>query len=420
LKENNRHKASIILAAVTAGFLLSYPFAGTFPGRLLTALFGASMIGGLADWFGITALFRKPLGIPFRTEIIPKSREKIFDSLAGMVENELLTRESLIAKLEKFDISGKLLLYLDEDGGRKDLADLAARIASELLGRIDPDRAGTYLERLLNENSDNIRFSELFSDSVLWLSENITDQRLVAAVVEEIKDFILFPEFGLLVNGIIRDIFDGIQRSADMETAGRKLFFRFVLAVADFSDMSPSKLSARILTEALEYFNALKSPDSIQRKGLEAWLAKTADELRSDQALHEKIERKGLDMLKKAGTGPAFANHVYPRLKDEKQFRRLQSFAAAIVDRLVEGFRKSPEEQAALDAFVKKALTRMVEENHQVIGRMVRQKLETFSNETLVELVEEKAGNDLQIIRINGSIVGGLVGLAAFLLTFWI
>lgn len=420
MKGNNRHKASIILAAVTAGFLLSYPFSDTFGGRLLTALFGASMIGGLADWFGITALFRKPLGIPFRTEIIPKNREKIFDSLAGMVENELLTKESLVAKLGKFDISGKLLYYLDEDGGKKDLSDLAGRIASELLGRIDPGQAGDYLEKLLDENADNIKLAPLMSNSVEWLSENIADQRVVSAAVEEIKDFIMFPRFGLLVNSIVQDIFDSIQKNADRETAGKKLFFRFVLAIADFSDMSPSKLSTRILTEGLEYFNALKDPDSIQRKGLEAWLGKTAQEFRENEGLHEKIEQKSLDMLKKASTGTAFTNHIYPYLKDEKQFQRLQAFVGTIIDRIVDDFRNSREQQAALDAFVKNALTRLIEENHQVIGHLVRQKLEGFSNEMLVGLIEDKAGNDLQIIRINGSIVGGLVGLAAFLLTFWI
>lgn len=420
LKGNNRHKASIILASVTIGFLLSYPFSDSFGGRLLTALFGASMIGGLADWFGITALFRKPLGIPFRTEIIPKNREKIFDSLTGMVENELLTRESLISKLEKFNVSEKLLFYLDEDGGKKDLADLAGRIASELLGRIDPVEAGDYLEKLLNDHAGDIKLASLLSNSVEWLSENISDQRVVSLAVEEIKDFILFPRFGLFVNSIVRDIFDSLQRSADMETAGKKLFFKFVLAIADFSDMSPSKLSTRILTEGLEYFNALKDPDSAQRKGLEAWLENIAEEFRDNESLHEKIEQKGLDMLKKSSTGPAFANHIYPYLKDEKQFQKLQAFVVTIIDRLVDSFRNSRQEQAALDAFVKNSLTHMIEENHHVIGQMVRQKLNEFSNEMLVKLIEDKAGDDLQIIRINGSIVGGLVGLAAFLLTFWI
>ena len=87
---------------------------------------------------------------------------------------------------------------------------------------------------------------------------------------------------------------------------------------------------------------------------------------------------------------------------------------------LASDFRKNADDQAALNKYVKKALIQLVEENHQIIGQLVRSRLENLSTEMLVEMIEEKAGNDLQIIRINGSIVGGLAGLAIFLLTFWI
>lgn len=420
MKGNNRHKATLILAAVTAGFLLSYPFGDTFTGRLLTALFGASMIGGLADWFGITALFRKPLGVPFRTEIIPRNRERLLDSLVDMVENELLTKETLISRLEKFEISEKLLRYIDEEGGRDELAELAGRIASELLGRIDPEQAGVYVEKLLDENAGQIDLASLFSDPVRWLARNITDQRVVSRVVEEVKDFVLFPKFGLLVNEVMQDIFEKIRNNADRETAGKKLLFRLAFVLADFSEMSPSKLSARALTEALEYLNEIKDPLSPQRKGLEAWLEKMAAELEENEALREKLGQKGVEMLRKGSSGAVLANHVQPWLTDEKQLDRLKALFGTIIGRLVEGFRNDSEEQARLDTFIRNALTGMLEENHRMIGRMVRQKLDAYSNETLAELVEERAGNDLQIIRINGSIVGGLVGLASFLLTFWI
>lgn len=420
MKGNNRHKATLILAAVTAGFLVSYPFAGTFAGRLLTALFGASMIGGLADWFGITALFRKPLGIPFRTEIIPRNRERLLDSLVGMVENELLTKETLIARLEKLDISTKLLHYIDEEGGRDELAGLAGKIASELLGRIDPEQAGNYIGILLNENADHIDLASLLSDPARWLAANITDQRVVSKAVEEVKDFILFPKFGLLVNEVIQDIFDEIQSNANKETAGRKLFFRIVLAIADFSEMSPSKLSARVLTEALEYLNDVKDPDSPQRKGLEAWLERLAAELGENESLRDSLGQKGMELLRKGSSGAILANRLQPWLADEKQLEKLKALFGTVIGKLVEAFRNNPQERARLDAFIRNALTGMIEENHRVIGHMVRQKLDAYSNETLADLIEEKAGNDLQIIRINGSIVGGLVGLAAFLLTFWI
>jgi uncharacterized membrane-anchored protein YjiN (DUF445 family) len=91
-----------------------------------------------------------------------------------------------------------------------------------------------------------------------------------------------------------------------------------------------------------------------------------------------------------------------------------------IIHKLVENFRSSPSQQAAVDKYVKTALIRLIEDNHAVIGQLVRQKLDSFPTETLVEMIEDRAGNDLQIIRINGSVVGGLAGAALYLLTFWI
>lgn len=419
MKRNNRYIASIILLLVTAGFFISYAFNHTFAGRLLTALFGTSMIGGIADWFGITALFRKPFGIPFRTEIIPRNRQKLYDSLVYMVENELLTKEALSNKLDKFNISEKLIHYLEKQGGKHDLALLVNKIVADMLDRVDPNQAGTFLEKLINENSSKLDFFKLFQTAAEWLSRNAVDDKTIPKAVDKIKDFILFPGFGTLINEIIQDIFNKIESNAEKETAGKRLFFKFILTLADFSDMSPSKLSSRLLTESLEYLNSLKDPQSIQRKGFERWLEKNVSEFRSNPAFQETIRQKGVELLKGISLSSVFTSHVYPYLGEE-QFLKLQSFIEGLVENLTDDFRQNSTDQAALDAYIKNALVQLIEENHEVIGQMVRNKLDKFSTEMLIEMIEEKAGNDLQIIRINGSVVGGITGLVIFLLTFWI
>jgi uncharacterized membrane-anchored protein YjiN (DUF445 family) len=405
---------------VTIGFLLSLPFSGTFWGGLLTALFGASMIGGFADWFGVTALTRKPLGIPFKTEILPRNREKISEALIYMVEQELLTKEAILSKLENFSISKSLLAFLDEQGGKEDLSRLANRIAEDMLSGINVEEAGEYLGRLLKDNTEEIRLVPLVSGAVEWLSANLTDERLVNRTVEEIKELILFPSFGMLVKDVIGDIYQGLSANADKESAGKKLFFKFVLAMADFSDVSPLKLSTRLLTEALEYCNAMKEPESEQRKGLEKWLEKTSEELLANEALKGNIEQKGRSMLEHSRVGNALAEYVYPLIRENGPAGGSGSYVEGIIHKLVENFRSSPSQQAAVDKYVKTALIRLIEDNHAVIGQLVRQKLDSFPTETLVEMIEDRAGNDLQIIRINGSVVGGLAGAALYLLTFWI
>src|SRR5665648_847468 len=98
-KRNNTKTANITLGGITLGFLLSYPFHASFVGGLIASGCSAGMIGGLADWFAVTALFRRPLGIRpgkiIRTDIIPQNRERIFAALTDMVQNELLSQTVL-------------------------------------------------------------------------------------------------------------------------------------------------------------------------------------------------------------------------------------------------------------------------------------------------------------------------------------
>lgn len=415
MKKNNRYIATVILIIVTIGFLIVLPFSGSFTGGLLTALFSASMIGGFADWFGVTALTRRPLGIPFKTEIVQHSREKLFNSLVSMVEDELLTKDAILEKFENFSFSASIIRYLDDSDGREEIKKLANKIVADMLSGIDMEETGEYLRKLLKDNTENIKLAPLVSEAVEWLSANLTDERLIKRTVEEFKEFMLFPQFGKLVNNFVSDVYAGISRNAEKETAGKKMFFRLAMALAEVSQISPMKLSTRLLTEGLEYLNTLKEPGSEQRKGLEAWLVRTSDDLLHNDELHDRIESKGRSLFERKGSGAAIADYVYPLLRDGGQVDGGVNFVDGLIDRLVEDFKKDKQKQADLDRYIKTALTRLIEDNHDIIGQLVREKLNSFTDEMLVDLVESKAGNDLQIIRINGSLMGGLAGVALYL-----
>lgn len=420
MKKSNRYKATLILIITTILFLISSLFSDTFTGKLLTALFGASMIGGIADWFGITALFRKPLGIPFKTEILQHSRERILESLVHSVEDELLTKEALISKLEKLDISNKLIYYLEEQGGKKELTELANKIVFDLLETIDSEKAGEYLNRVINESADNLKAYPLFLNAAEWLSGNWNNEKVISELADDFKDFMLYSKTGLLLGNTIDSIFKQLQANSDKETSGKRLFFKLMFTIAGFTDVSPAKLTARLQTEALEYLNNIKDSESDQRQKLENWIEKNVDDLKNNPSLKEKIETKSLDLLKQASLGQTLTGYLFPYIKNAEQFNKLEKFIENIVDKLVEGFKQSSEDQEKLNSHIKNSLVQLINEHHSEIGKLVREKLNMFSNEMLVEMIEDKAGNDLQIIRINGSVVGGITGMLIFLLTFWI
>ena len=104
--------ANYILAAAAIILLLAYPFQDFFWGGLLTHLAGAALIGGLADWYAVTALFRRPLGISFKTALIPNSKERIAEMARHMIESEILTVPNMYNVLKHHPILGATLEYL--------------------------------------------------------------------------------------------------------------------------------------------------------------------------------------------------------------------------------------------------------------------------------------------------------------------
>ena len=139
----NKNKAAITLALVFIGFAASLPFSRYFAGALLASGFAAALVGGLADWFAISALFRRPLGIPFRTAVIPRNRERISQAIIDMVEKELLTRENIKATLYSYDVAALILNYLVNYGGKQHIIDLLTRISGDVLPKLNYRKIGT-------------------------------------------------------------------------------------------------------------------------------------------------------------------------------------------------------------------------------------------------------------------------------------
>src|SRR4051794_35874729 len=99
-KNKSQHLATISLAVMGTGFLATIPIQHSFWGMILQAGFEAGLVGGLADWFAVTALFRHPLGIPIpHTALLPKNRKRIIAGIISMLENDWLTKESIRKKI---------------------------------------------------------------------------------------------------------------------------------------------------------------------------------------------------------------------------------------------------------------------------------------------------------------------------------
>src|SRR3954451_8655861 len=105
-KKKSKHLAMISLAIMGVGFVATMPFGDSIWGRLLQGGFEAGLVGGLADWFAVTALFRHPLGIPIpHTALLPKNRDRMMKAIVSMLENDWLTKESIQGKIQQIKIT---------------------------------------------------------------------------------------------------------------------------------------------------------------------------------------------------------------------------------------------------------------------------------------------------------------------------
>lgn len=411
----NRNKATITLGLVSLGFIASHPFAHTFTGGLLASGFSAAMVGGLADWFAVSALFRRPLGIPFRTELIPRNRARITEAIIAMVEDELLTRENIRATIGRYDIAALVVRYLADYGGKARISEFLAKIGDDAVGQINPDKIGRFLAALVRDNAGQIKLAPLLAQTVEWSVRHGYADRLADFILGELEALIAQPQVGELLASFI-----GEARQAYERDLRRRQFASQLLEGLGFT---PAAMAAIAQREGGQLLRTLRDSAHPWRENLRQWALALAARLKNDPDLQERVERAKnewlagrTDLAEHIGGGVAV---ILKAAGGDTGRAAIRRWLTAQVDRLVSAFRDDAGQQQALAQLLRQALMAFIDTHHAHIGTMVRERLDQYSSAALVEFIEGRVGNDLQMIRINGSVVGGLAGMLIFLLTHW-
>jgi len=405
MRKETYRKANWALGISAVGLISAFPFQGAFWGGLLTSGCSAALVGGLADWFAVNALFRRPLGIRpgriFRTEIIPRNRERIYSALSDMVQNELLSQEALKGKLKAYDFSAPLI-QLWEAQGRQALEFPMNQLLQQVLPGFALEIKGLEAkskwqgaleeERVYRENV--APFLEQVLASVLDSNEG---KKALETMLQNVCEWVRGSEAHLW---LVHWLENSITRYVN-ENPSRKFLVMFL--------PEPNELAHKLQNQLEEYILGSVS------KELPAWLKKKAGELLLSHAAYltgliKQYFQQGLEHIQKQVFNQDFAQ--------SDGAAKLSRFLLAQLEAWVAKLKANPEEGLKLNAHIQSALITMVESQHERIGRMVREGLEKYSDDMLVELIESKTGEDLQMIRINGSVVGGLAGMLIYLVNW--
>lgn len=411
-KHNYKYTATITLAVTTLLFFISYPFVHTFWGGLAASAFSAAMIGGFADWFAVTALFRRPLMIPFRTAIIPNNRDRIFAAIINMVEKELLTSENIKQSLANAQLSQEIINHLCLSETKNHFQNLALNITGELLKNLDPDKAGYFLAGLFRDRLNEIKLSPIIGQALSWsIRKGFIDQGI---------DIIIGECQQLFAKDYIKNIFISIYRNAQESYTGqllRRKLFRFI--IENFLQLTPEKAAELAQEKLADYLARMKNTDSSHRRKIKASLVKLAANLQENPEYDAQIEKWKQNFLSHPRLAATFGKIILSftdRLS--KNPAQIEKFLTKAGDELSFVLVENSDLKNQLDLLLINGLSKWVNKHHSEIGAMVSLYLSSWSNEKLVYYIESKVGNDLQMIRINGSIVGGLTGLALYLITF--
>ena len=398
-----KNKANLALGLSAAGFLGTFALPGGFVAGMVHHGFLAATIGGLADWFAVTAIFRRPLGISYRTDILRRNRPRIMEALVTYTSEDLLSTENIMAVLEKQDTAQLLTAYFIHRGGRERVQQVMDEVLLKVVNDLNTEKIAAELAPAIRQGLNSFALENILPDVLQQLAQKKHLERLLVSLTAIGGQVLESPALQQALLEHIRILRESYER----DSAGRA----FVLASMGLSDEKIlNLLVGRIKNRMAKVQQAGLAENSDLQRGLSAMLYS----LSQDERLRDLLKDRKDKLLEQVDLTGLIARWLEGNIKGDNPFWLPQMHA--YVDRLIDKFIGSAPLQAKFDKAVKEFLRTELVKHHDLIPGLIREHLNGLSDDELVTFVEDKVQDDLQMIRINGSVVGALVGMGLYVL----
>ncbi|OSI10619.1 DUF445 domain-containing protein [Neisseria sp. Dent CA1/247] len=422
LKKSRRWATGLLLAAgvlfvVSSLYVPQYPALG-----YVKAFAEAAMVGALADWFAVTALFRRPLGLPIpHTAILPRNQHRIADELGRFIENNFLQSKPIALRVYQAAPSEKLLARLADQRTRDYWLPWLAKQIPPLLDIAKPEQVSRFLSRLLAEQYSGERIGKTFSDGLKALKAQGMHETLFVAVLKQTRRWLQDPETRGLLERNLREWAARIE--SDAPTTWEKL-------KASLKGTLVDKVDGWVSEKALDWADgylaaALADPDHRIRAAFDEQYDRVTDALSRSRLWHKRLEQGKM----KLADSPAVQEMLM------KSWQGLQKWAAddvekseslclvqlnKLLDHMLSQAQKHPQFMRRADVRISLLVRDFVMRYKDKAALFVSDKVKAWDSTQMVEKLELSVGRDLQFIRINGTLVGGLVGLVIYSVSKWL
>jgi uncharacterized membrane-anchored protein YjiN (DUF445 family) len=401
------------VALVVAGKLLELVGKEQFWGGLVAAFGEAALVGGLADWFAVRALFAHPFGIPFpHTALIPRNRRRLIGEIRNLVLNQWLPRPVLIQKIKGFDFVGQGLLPV-LPALRPHLRELLRKVLCDALTEIEPREIATMLARGLSTGLDSRKVAP-------WLAELIArarDENWLAPILREVVRRLEQWADAPACRQFLRNRLEQAATTYRERSAWKDLTFTLGEV---FGGIDLNEAATAIQTELRRFAGEQMHNGSHLQAMLRDGLFAIEGQLRDDPGYLDRMRELLLDTETLANLFEGVLNSI--REEARRQVAAEDSPWVELAMRQVDGWlarlAEDPAMRQRVNEWCRQEISQLVEQHHGLIGTLVEEQMNRLSDQDLTELIQARVGEDLNWIRLNGTFVGGLIGVVLYLLVW--
>lgn len=367
----------------------------------------AAMIGALADWFAVVALFRHPMGLPIpHTRILPANKDRLGLRLAEFLDQHFLTRERVDEALSRWDMTGDLVRWLAEPLHRERVAAWLADALPDVLAALQRAPVPAWVARASRRLVHELDVAALGGQALQALTEHRHHQRWFDSLAAELAGWAARESVQeRLADAIAREL--AKLRYVGLDQVAARLATRKLVAA---------------LTRMLE--EAAADPQHEWRLRFDAWLGQAAQRLQSDadwQAQAADWRDTWLAQPRWDETVQAWWIDLAERLRADLRApdSRLQAHLGGLVDTLAGQLASDEALRDGLNRQMRQALLSALDRSRPAIVDFVAERVRAWDADEMSAVLELNIGRDLQFIRINGTVVGALVGLLLHAATQW-
>jgi uncharacterized membrane-anchored protein YjiN (DUF445 family) len=356
----------------------------------------AAMVGALADWFAVTALFRHPLGLPIpHTNLIENSKQKLGDNLGNFVVTNFLSPENIRPYIQKLKISNFVGEWLGKEKNQDVLLKNLSDIVLDILNKLDDSEVSRFISKKVSEMTDTIKLNAILGNGINYLLDKNDHQRIITNLSSQIKNYIS-------------------ENDEMIKDRVKKGSYTFIPAFVD------NKIADKITTGLSDFFKEIEQdPNHEIRNLITQKIYDFSNELKQDPKWEEEFKNIKNDLLKNDKLNE-YSNDIWISIKTtltkelQDDESSLKKYLSKNLNEFSQNLKNDEVLQKKIDDWVRVTAYKYILKNTHQFGNLISSTVGNWQGKELSEKLELEVGKDLQFIRVNGTIVGGLVGLIIY------